>query len=409
MTRHASQPIASPYPSTRRQRDAFVLAHRSRRPTLDPWRHQGVIVEPERAADGGVVTTATVFLTGRECPWRCVMCDLWQHTIVDDTPRGAIPAQIMEALETLRGGLAGAGLPPSPSGYGGQVVGRAMSGALPAGQVVHGASATAGHESAPHAAAGLVPRAAPRAPDKSGAYAWRRANGELPAVLKLYNAGSFFDDRAVPPADDDAIVAALSGVRDVVVESHPALVRDRTWRMNDALGRHGVQLEVAMGLETVHAGALNALNKGATADAFAHVARQLATHGIRLRVFVLIHPPFVPGAEQLAWLERSVDFAFDCGASVVSLIPTRSTTGAMTALAAEGSFTAPRLLDVEAAALAGLSRARGRVFVDLWDLAQVATCRACAAPRRDRLHRLNLEQHAPPALTCSVCGEVTAS
>ena len=337
MTRIASQPIASPYASTRRQRDAFVLSHRSRRPTLDPWRHQGAIVEPERAADGRIVTTATVFLTGRECPWRCVMCDLWQHTIADDTPRAAIPAQIIDAMAMLAAG------------------------------------------------------------------------GEPPAVLKLYNAGSFFDNRAVPPADDDAIVSALSGVRDVVVESHPALVRDRTWRMNDALGRHGVQLEVAMGLETLHAGALDALNKGMTADAFAHVARQLAAHGIRLRAFVLIHPPFVPGAERLAWLERSVDFAFDCGASVVSLIPTRSTTGAMTALAAEGSFTAPRLLDVEAAALVGLSRARGRVFVDLWDLAQFATCRACAEPRRDRLHRLNLEQHAPPVLTCSACGEVTAS
>ena len=103
--------------------------------------------------DGHIARTATVFLTGRECPWRCAMCDLWQYTTADDTPRGAIPAQVAAAREELR------------------------------------------------------------------------AASEDVTLLKLYNAGSFFDPRAVPEPDYDDVAAALAGLARVVVESHPVARR----------------------------------------------------------------------------------------------------------------------------------------------------------------------------------------
>ena len=78
--------------------------------------------------------------------------------------------------------------------------------------------------------------------------------------IKLYNAGSFFDPRAVPEADYDAVAAELDGLSRVIVESHPALVGPRVDRFLEALRRRSeaeaVQLEVAMGLETVHPEAL---------------------------------------------------------------------------------------------------------------------------------------------------------
>ena len=147
-------------------RDRFVLERRGPRPPHDPWRHQGLIVEDERAADGRRARIATVLLTGRECPWRCAMCDLWRYTTDDDTPRGAIPAQVAAAR------AARARRAPSP------VTG-----------------------------------------------------------MKLYNAGSFFDPRAVPEADYDAIAAALAGLSRVIVESHPALVGARVDRFLAALDR----------------------------------------------------------------------------------------------------------------------------------------------------------------------------
>ncbi|HVQ13026.1 MAG TPA: hypothetical protein VMS40_05520, partial [Vicinamibacterales bacterium] len=42
-----------------------------------------------------------VFLTNRECPFRCVMCDLWVNTLDATVPRGAIAAQIRTALADL--------------------------------------------------------------------------------------------------------------------------------------------------------------------------------------------------------------------------------------------------------------------------------------------------------------------
>ncbi len=41
----------------------------------------------------------TVFLTGAECPFTCLFCDLWQYTIDGPTPQGAIPAQLSDVFE----------------------------------------------------------------------------------------------------------------------------------------------------------------------------------------------------------------------------------------------------------------------------------------------------------------------
>ncbi|NBC65787.1 MAG: radical SAM protein, partial [Bacteroidetes bacterium] len=57
--------------------------------------------EQEMQKDGSVKNVNTVFLTNRECPFKCVMCDLWRHTLDEPTPAGAIPTQIDYALERL--------------------------------------------------------------------------------------------------------------------------------------------------------------------------------------------------------------------------------------------------------------------------------------------------------------------
>jgi radical SAM enzyme (TIGR01210 family) len=327
------------YPVSSPERDRFVLTRRPPRTTPDPWRYQDLLVEDERTADGTVEPVATVFLTGRECPWRCVMCDLWKHTIEDDTARGAIAAQVGEAVRALR----------------------------------------------------------------------RR--GDVVLRAKLYNAGSFFDPHAVPDDDYDGVAASLSGFSQLIVESHPALVGPRVDRLLDALERHAslhgeaTRLEVAMGLETAHPGALERLHKRMTLDDFSAAADALQRRGVTIRVFLLIAPPFVPSNEQDAWLLRSVDFAYECGAAVVSLVPTRQGNGALDALAVEGLFRQPGLADIERSAESALaqSRSRGRVFVDLWDIGRFASCARCLDARRDRLHAMNLEQRTRPVYFCASC------
>ena len=325
------------YPIERSARDRFVLDRRGSRPRHDPWHHQGLIVEEERIADGTRARIATVFLTGRECPWRCAMCDLWRYTTLTDTPPGAIPAQIAAARATLLG------------------------------------------------------------------------DGERVSGIKLYNAGNFFDPHAVPLQDYDAIAQALQGFSRVVVESHPALVGWRVNRLLAALTGCGgtagaaIELEVAMGLETAHPAALDRLNKRFTLEHFEQAAQALAERGVALRVFLLISPPFIPADVQDGWLIRSVDAALSCGASVVSLVPTRAGNGAMEALAAGGLFRAPDLDDIERAFALALTHARGRsrVFVDLWDIDRFIQCECCRAARRNRLQAMNLEQRVLPSLTCA--------
>jgi archaeosine synthase beta-subunit len=81
--------------------DARILAHRPRKEHLDPFRPYHHLHEEEPGADGRIRRVNTIFLTNRECPFRCVMCDLWRHTLDEPTPEGAIPAQIRWALERL--------------------------------------------------------------------------------------------------------------------------------------------------------------------------------------------------------------------------------------------------------------------------------------------------------------------
>jgi radical SAM enzyme (TIGR01210 family) len=81
--------------------DAWIVSRRPARVKLDPYLPYEYFVEEERSADGVVVPIATVLITNKECPFRCVMCDLWRNTLTESVPVGAIPAQIDHALLKL--------------------------------------------------------------------------------------------------------------------------------------------------------------------------------------------------------------------------------------------------------------------------------------------------------------------
>ena len=317
----------APYPHASPDRDRWILDRRPARNRLDPRLPYAFFVEQE-PGPSGPVDVATIFLTNRECPWRCVMCDLWRNTLEESVPVGAVPEQIRHALAEMPG---------------------------------------------------LVPER---------------------AELKLYNAGSLFDRRAVPAEDDEAIARLASTFRRTIVECHPALVGRRCFEFQERLGR---PLEVAMGLETAHPEVLERLNKRMTLDSFRRAASMLGENGVGLRVFILVRPPWMTEAEGLEWARRSLDFAFDCGASTCCLIPTRGGNGAMDALEAAGEFAPPSLSSLEAALEYGLSLGAGRVFADLWDVEAIARCPACSGPRIQRLREMNATQRVPAAVDCGSC------
>ena len=125
------------------------------------------------------------------------------------------------------------------------------------------------------------------------------------------------------------------------------------------------------------------------------------------RAFVLVQPPFEAAGEAVGWAQRSTEFAFAAGATVVTLIPVRPGNGALEALQAAGQFTPPTLDTLEDALDASLAAAagRGRVFADLWDLEVFSRCRACFAERRERLASINRTQRSVAGVGCPVCGQ----
>ncbi len=300
--------------------DDWVVSRRGPRNPVDPKRPYQFLIEEEPAASGEVVRVVTIFLTNRECPWRCLMCDLWKNTLTDSVAAGDIASQIDFALAQL--------------GNASQV--------------------------------------------------------------KLYNSGSFFDAAAIPPGDYPSIAKLLAGFERVIVECHPALIGERVLAFKQLLKG---QLEIAMGLETIHPEVLPRLNKRMTLEMFTAAAKFLRDNEIDLRAFVLLKPPFVSEEEGVLWAQRSAEFAFDCNATAVSLIPVRDGNGALEAL----KFCPPELASLETALDNGISLKRGRVFADLWDLERFSQCAACGDARSARLARMNLSQAVEPPIVCTEC------
>ncbi|HEY3967227.1 MAG TPA: radical SAM protein [Planctomycetaceae bacterium] len=327
--------------------DQLIVNARGPKNRVDPNLPYAWLIEPEPTAGGAVEDVATIFLTNRECPFKCLFCDLWKNTTDERVAIGAIPRQIDYALARLR--------------------------------------------PAPH--------------------------------VKLYNSGNFFDRQAIPAEDYAEIACRVAGFRTVVVENHPRLCGAACVEFRDLLTEsakrrspdeavrgmacsesardaNAPQFEIALGLETVHPDALSRLNKQMTLDDFRRACEFLATNRIALRAFILLKPPFIEADECVDWALRSIEFAFDCGVRVCSVIPTRSGNGVMEQLMRDRQFAPPRLAALEAVLDRGLALSHGRVLVDLWDVERLFDCSACGPRRAERLRQMNLAQQVLPPVPC---------
>ena len=226
-------------------------------------------------------------------------------------------------------------------------------------------------------------------------------DGPLPDRLKIYNASNFFDQRAVPSEDLLGIARLATSFAAVTVESHANTIGPATLAFARQIpGR----LEVAIGLETIHPVAAAHLNKRLDLARFDKAARFLSENDVDLRVFVLLGAPYVGAEESVEWTARTVEYAVERGASVVSIIPVRGGNGEMERLQALGHFTPPTLSQLEAALDRCLQIARAVVTADLWDADRLSACEYCRSERIERLRRLNVTGRAEPRIACPKCG-----
>ncbi|HVW13124.1 MAG TPA: hypothetical protein VHB54_04850 [Mucilaginibacter sp.] len=68
---------------------------------VDPDVPYHFLHETEPDANGWLQRVNTIFLTGKECAFKCLMCDLWKNTLDGPTPQGAILKQLDYALSHL--------------------------------------------------------------------------------------------------------------------------------------------------------------------------------------------------------------------------------------------------------------------------------------------------------------------
>jgi radical SAM enzyme (TIGR01210 family) len=81
--------------------DSRIRECRGKKNPVDPEKPYAWLVEKERTSPGSIEDVATIFLTNRECPFNCLMCDLWKNTTDKSVTEGAIPDQIELALNNL--------------------------------------------------------------------------------------------------------------------------------------------------------------------------------------------------------------------------------------------------------------------------------------------------------------------
>jgi radical SAM enzyme (TIGR01210 family) len=302
--------------------DKWIRSQRDKKNEIDPHKPYAYNIEKERTASGRIEDITTIFLTNKECPFTCLMCDLWKNTTDKKVPSGAIPKQIKWAL-------------------------------------------------------GKLPRS---------------------KHIKLYNSGNFFDTQAIPNEDYKEISSLLKDFDTVIVESHPKLINDKVLRFRDMLQ---AELQVAIGLETVHPEILPRLNKRMELKDFRKSVDFLKKNDIKSRAFILLRPPYLTENEGIEWARKSIDYAFECGVECSVIIPTRSGNGALDILQKEGHFSPPDIKSLELALDYGIGLHSGRVFADLWDIDFFSSCGKCLEGRKTRLENTNLNQRLQPAVFCS--------
>ena len=228
--------------------------------------------------------------------------------------------------------------------------------------------------------------------------------GAIDAV-KLYNAGSFFDEDAIPPGDRDRIAALCQPIERIIVESRPELIDERAVRFARALNG---TLEIAVGLEIADDQILALMNKRMTLGSVRRAGRFMTDHGIALRTFIIVQPPFVSPERAVSAACASAHFAHTCGAQTVTLIRAHATPGAMQWLSDEGFWAPPDPWAVYDAARMLIADSPALTLVDRWSLDREPSCSACAPALDAAFDALNTQQDLP-TVTCACRAEYEVS
>lgn len=156
---------------------------------------------------------------------------------------------------------------------------------------------------------------------------WERAAAQYQGEdgLKIYTGGNFPDPTEVFPAVQDAILegAGRLGFKKVTVETRPEYVtHERMQHFADLLARSGARLEIAVGLESSNQVVCDqAIGKGYALKEFIHAATIARDHGVGVKCYLLLKPPFLTEDETVEDIVQSIRDAAPFS-DIISINPT---------------------------------------------------------------------------------------
>jgi hypothetical protein len=137
-------------------------------------------------------------------------------------------------------------------------------------------------------------------------------------VVKVYGSGSFLDARQVPPQSRAHFIelSRAKGIGALKIESRPEYITDEALKEFS-----GIDLTVAIGLETADDALLHKINKGFTLADYEKATAVIHAAGAKVRTYLLANPPHAKDIKEE--LERSAEYALKRSDSVVliNLLP----------------------------------------------------------------------------------------
>lgn len=137
-------------------------------------------------------------------------------------------------------------------------------------------------------------------------------------VVKIYTSGSFLDPNEVSLGSRERLLSIFKSSKKIVVESRPDIVSEENAR---ELARVAPQAEVAFGLESSNDEILSkCINKGFAVADYLKAVDAMRAHGLGVRTYLLLKPPFLSERRAIDDAISSIRFASK-HSDVVSLNP----------------------------------------------------------------------------------------
>ena len=137
-------------------------------------------------------------------------------------------------------------------------------------------------------------------------YAMEKYNDEQ--IVKIFNSGSFLDEKEISHSVRDHILTDLSKKTDKInIESRPDYVSEKILKeIKKTFGEK--TLEIGIGLETAQDNIRNqCINKGFSFNDYKKAAEKIKKQGFNIKTYVLIKPPFITEKHAINDAVQTVD------------------------------------------------------------------------------------------------------